>query len=69
MGFELVAMSDEQPRSMGVEEEFVLIDPDTRQVTSRSDRAEAANESGEEVALELFQHQVESSTPPLRDAG
>jgi carboxylate-amine ligase len=29
----------------------------------------AANESGEEVTLELFQHQVESSTPPLRDAG
>ncbi len=62
-------MSDDQPRSVGVEEEFVLIDPDTRQVSSRSDLAEAANESGEEVALELFQHQVESSTPPLRDAG
>ena len=62
-------MSDGQPRSMGVEEEFVLVDPDTRQVAARSDRAEAANESGEEVALELFQHQVESSTPPLRDAG
>jgi glutamate---cysteine ligase / carboxylate-amine ligase len=54
---------------MGVEEELVLVDPDTRQVAPRSDRAEAANESGEEVALELFQHQVESSTPPLRDAG
>ncbi len=62
-------MSVEQPRSMGVEEELVLVDPGTRQVASRSDRAEAANESGEEVALELFQHQVESSTPPLRDAG
>ncbi|MET0837136.1 MAG: glutamate--cysteine ligase [Marmoricola sp.] len=62
-------MSDPEPRSFGVEEEFVLIDPDTRRVTSRSDRAEAANDSDEEVSLELFQHQVESSTPPLRDAG
>jgi carboxylate-amine ligase len=62
-------MSDDQPRSMGVEEEFVLVDPDTRRVTSRSELAKAANESDEEVALELFQHQVESSTPPLRDAG
>ena len=62
-------MSGEHPRSFGVEEELVLIDPATRQVASRSDRVEAANDSGEEVALELFQHQVESSTPPLRDAG
>jgi carboxylate-amine ligase len=58
-----------QPRSFGVEEEFVLVDPDTRRVTAKSDRAEAANESDEEVSLELFRHQVESSTPPLRDAG
>jgi carboxylate-amine ligase len=57
-----------QPRSVGVEEELVLVDPDSRRATARSDRAEAANESGEEVALELFRHQVESSTPPLQDA-
>jgi glutamate---cysteine ligase / carboxylate-amine ligase len=58
-----------EPRTFGVEEELVLIDPATRRATARSDRAEAANDSGEEVALELFQHQVESSTPPLSDAG
>ena len=61
-------MTSSQPRSVGVEEEFVLIDPETRRVASRSDRAEAANESDEEVGLELFQHQVESSTPPLHHA-
>jgi carboxylate-amine ligase len=58
-----------EPRSFGVEEELVLVDPDSRRATARSDRAEAANDSAEEVALELFRHQVESSTPPLRDAG
>lgn len=57
-----------EPRAIGVEEEFVLVDPRTRRVTSRASSAEAANDSGEEVALELFRHQVESSTPPLRDA-
>src|SRR4051794_41954389 len=62
-------MTAGEPRSFGVEEELVLIDPETRRATARSDRAEAANESGEEVALELFRHQVESSTPPLTDAG
>jgi carboxylate-amine ligase len=62
-------MTDRQQRTFGVEEELVLVDPETRRATSRSDRAEAANESAEEVALELFQHQVESSTPPLTDAG
>ncbi len=62
-------MSDAQPRSVGVEEEFVLVDPRTRRATARSDRAEAANDSDEEVSLELFRHQVESSTPPLTDAG
>ena len=62
-------MSLELPRSFGVEEELVLVDPETRRATARSDRAKAANDSAEEVALELFRHQVESSTPPLRDAG
>ena len=62
-------MSPQQPRSFGVEEELVLVDPVTRRATGRSAHAEAANSSTEEVALELFRHQVESSTPPLRDAG
>ncbi len=62
-------MSLELPRSFGVEEELVLVDPVTRRATARSDHAKAANDSAEEVALELFRHQVESSTPPLRDAG
>jgi carboxylate-amine ligase len=62
-------MTSRALRTVGVEEEFVLIEPDTRRVTARSDRAEAANESDAEVTLELFRHQVESSTPPLRDIG
>ncbi len=53
---------------MGVEEELVLIDPESRRPTPRSDRAEAADDSSTEVALELFRHQLETSTPPLQDA-
>ncbi len=56
------------PRSVGVEEELVLIDPTTRDLASRADVAEAANDAEEEVARELFRHQVESSTPPVADA-
>src|SRR4051794_41983964 len=47
---------------------MVLVDPDTRRATPRSDWAEASNEASEEVTHELFRHQVESSTPPLREA-
>jgi len=54
---------------MGVEEELVLIDPESRRPTSRSGAAQEANESSAEVGPELFRHQVESSTPPLQDAG
>ncbi len=57
-----------EPRSVGVEEELVLIDPVTRGLASRADSAEAANDATEEVGRELFRHQVESSTPPLTDA-
>ena len=53
---------------MGVEEELVLIDPESRRPTSRSGAAQEANESSAEVGPELFRHQVESSTPPLQDA-
>jgi carboxylate-amine ligase len=55
-------------RSVGVEEELLLVDPSTRASVALSDRAEAANESGTEVGTELFRHQVETSTPPLRSA-
>ena len=53
---------------MGVEEELVLVDPDSRRPTALSDRVQASNESSEEVSQELFRHQIETSTPPLRDA-
>jgi carboxylate-amine ligase len=62
-------VTDREPRTFGVEEELVLIDPGTRRATPRSDRAEAANDSPQEVTRELFRHQIESSTPPLADAG
>jgi carboxylate-amine ligase len=55
-------------RALGVEEELVLIDPETRRVTPVADWAEAANESPTEVEPELFRHQIETSTPPTHDA-
>ena len=55
-------------RKIGVEEELLLVDPETGHLTAVSQAAVQANESEEEVAEELFLQQVETSTPPLVDA-
>src|SRR5689334_607780 len=52
-------------RKVGMEEELLLVDPDTRRVTSVSGATVEANERDEEVGSELFQHQIETSTPPV----
>src|SRR5690349_309238 len=56
------------PRKIGIEEELLLVDPVTRRVVPASGKAVEANERDEEVGGELFQHQVETSTPALTDA-
>jgi len=55
-------------RKVGIEEELLLVDPETRRVTPVSGATVEANEREEEVGGELFQHQVETSTPPVTDA-
>ena len=55
-------------RTVGIEEELLLVDPKTRMTASLSQLAEAANEHEAEVGTELFRHQVETSTPPLTTA-
>jgi len=55
-------------RKVGIEEELLLIDPETRRVASVSGATVEANERDAEVGGELFQHQIETSTPPVTDA-
>jgi carboxylate-amine ligase len=55
-------------RKVGMEEELLLVDPDSRRVVSVAGAAVEANERDEEVGAELFQHQIETSTPPVTDA-
>ena len=56
---------------LGVEEAFFARRPGhpAGRVADRSSRRGCRSSPDEEVALELFRHQVESSTPPLRDGG
>ena len=44
-------MSSRPQRALGVEEELVLVDPETRRVTAVADQAQAANETPTEVGL------------------
>lgn len=53
---------------MGVEEELLLVDPETRRLTSRQRHALAlADDDGAPVEGELYLEQVETQTPPTRD--
>ena len=52
-------------RKIGVEEELMLLDPDTGRLAGVAHRAVPANERTEEVEHELFLQQIETSTPPL----
>lgn len=55
-------------RKIGIEEELLLVDPDTRRLTAVSAQAVAADDGSVEVAQELFLAQIETSTPPATDA-
>ncbi len=55
-------------RKIGVEEELMLVDPTTGQLTAVSQSAVLANETDEEVEQELFLQQIETSTPPCEKA-
>ncbi|WP_408895433.1 glutamate--cysteine ligase [Nocardioides sp. R1-1] len=61
-------------RTLGVEEELLLVDPDTRTAAPRAEQAlryagEQVGEPADELDHELFAHQLETRTPPVTDAG
>ncbi len=55
-------------RKVGIEEELMLVDPETGHLAAVSQAAVSANESEEEVAEELFLQQIETSTEPCVDS-
>jgi carboxylate-amine ligase len=55
-------------RKVGVEEELMLVDPETGHLAAVSQAAVSANEAEEEVAAELFLQQIETSTEPCLDS-
>lgn len=62
-------MSGEPPFSLGVEEEYQIIDPQTRALKARVARVlpAAQSEVGEAVQNELFQSQIEIGTPACQN--
>jgi carboxylate-amine ligase len=58
-------------RTVGVEEELLLVDPATREIASRSQQLLERHDEGdgddEDLDQELFRHQVEIRTDPVRD--
>lgn len=63
-----------QRRTVGVEEELLLIDPETRAAAPRSQQvlkfaAEHRLAAHEQLDHELFRHQLETRTPPATDLG
>jgi carboxylate-amine ligase len=58
-------------RTVGVEEELLLVDPVTREIASRSQQVLEAHEQGDEgdedLDQELFRHQVEIRTEPAHE--
>ncbi len=58
-----------ETRTVGVEEELLVVDPATRSVTSRAGEVleEDAEHGSNELDKELFRHQVELRTEPTRD--
>ncbi|WP_245235972.1 carboxylate-amine ligase [Streptomyces durhamensis] len=57
------------PVTVGVEEEYLLVDPDSRQVRAEAEKvvADAAAELGDRVSTELTRYQVEVRTDPHTD--
>ena len=66
-----------EPRTVGVEEEFLLVDPETRAVSPRASEVIKGHEehghhrvphvASDELDKELFQHQLETRTDPSAD--
>ena len=56
-------------RKIGVEEELLLVDPQTRHLTGLSEQAVAAHSERVEVTQELFLQQIETSTDPCTASG
>ena len=61
-------------RTIGVEEEYLLVDPATRKVSPRSQRVlqrppGEPSPGDEDLDKELFRHQLETRTPPDKDLG
>ena len=63
-------------RTVGVEEELLVVDPETRAVTSRAPevlkeyaerRGHASGRASDELDKELFRHQLETRTDPTHD--
>src|SRR3954447_15082800 len=55
-------------RQIGVEEELLLVDPDTRRLAPVAEAAVHANQTDAEVEHELFLQMIETSTKPCLDA-
>lgn len=72
-------MDAESPRQVGIEDELLLVDPETRCVTSRSPevlktfrehgRGRRAAVATDDLAPELFRHQLETRTDPTASIG
>jgi carboxylate-amine ligase len=62
-------MTNSPPFTLGVEEEYQIIDPQTRELKSRVGRIlpEAQEEIGQAAQSELFQSQIEIGTPICHD--
>lgn len=62
-----------EARTVGVEEELLLIDPETRKASPRSDQVlehlppSEQRDAAEDLDHELFRHQLETRTPPATD--
>jgi carboxylate-amine ligase len=58
------------PPTIGVEEEYLLVDPDSRTPQAAGPRvvARAATDLGDSVSGEFTQYQIEVKTPPCADA-
>jgi carboxylate-amine ligase len=66
-------LANVEPRTVGIEEEFLLVDPETRKVSPRSQsvlqHTHGDEDADEDIDKELFLHQLETRTPPAAGLG